>query len=111
MRRLIPSLAAISLPQVRDGWVRICCGLALVDLVADLAQQFMYQACPTVTDGLEDEGEIRKEMRPAYLMLALEVCKVCAPAIVDQYTGVARIDADRLYGIRAPLAMQELECQ
>ena len=48
-------------------------GLALVDLVADFAQQLVYQACPTVSVGLDDNGEIPKEMRPAYLMLALEV--------------------------------------
>ena len=48
-------------------------GLALDDLVADLAQQLVYQACPTVSVGLDDKGGIPKEMRPAYLMLALEV--------------------------------------
>ena len=43
-------------------------GLALVDRVAALAQQ----ACPTVSVGVDDKGEILKEMRPAYLMLAQE---------------------------------------
>ena len=48
-------------------------GLALVDRVADLAQQLVHQACPTVSVGLDDKGEVPKEMRPAYLILALEV--------------------------------------
>ena len=48
-------------------------GLALVDRVADLAQQLVTQACPTVSVGLDDKGEISKKMRLAYLMLALEV--------------------------------------
>ena len=48
-------------------------GLALVDRVAALAQQLVHQACPTVSVGLDDKGEVPKEMRPAYLMLALEV--------------------------------------
>ena len=52
--------------------------LALVDSVADLAQQLVYQACPTVSVGLDGQGEIPKEMRPAYLMLALEVLKSMA---------------------------------
>ena len=51
-------------------------GLALFDLVADLAQQLLHQARPTVIVGVDDKGEIPKEMRPAYLMLALVVCKV-----------------------------------
>ena len=46
--------------------------LALVDLVADLVQQLVHQACPTVSVGLDYKGEVPKEMRPAYLMLALE---------------------------------------
>ena len=47
-------------------------GLALVDRVAALAQQLVHQACPTVSVGVDDKGEIPKEMRPAYLMLAQE---------------------------------------
>ena len=50
--------------------------LALVDLVAYLAQQRLHQARPTVTIGLDDKGEFPKEMRPAELMLAQGVCKV-----------------------------------
>ena len=50
-------------------------------------------------------------MRPACLMLAQLVCKVCCPAIVDQRTGVERNDAERVDGFLAPLAMQELERQ
>ena len=86
-------------------------GLALVDLVADLAQQLLHQARPTVIVGVDDKDEIPKKMRPAYLMLAQLVCKVCCPAIVDQRTGVERIDAERVDGFLAPLAMQELERQ
>ena len=48
-------------------------GLALVDCVAALAQQLVHQACQTVSVGLDDKGGIPKDMRPAYLMLALEV--------------------------------------
>ena len=48
-------------------------GLALVDRLADLAQQIVHQARPTVSVGIDDKGEIPKEMRPAYLMLAQEV--------------------------------------
>ena len=86
-------------------------GLALVDRVADLAQQLLHQARPTVIVGVDDKGEFPKKMRPAYLMLAQLVCKVCCPAIVDQRTGVERNDAERVDGFLAPLAMQELERQ
>ena len=86
-------------------------GLALVDLVADLAQQLLHQVRPTVIVGLDDKGENPKEMRPAYLMLAQVVGKVCCPAIVDQHTGVERNDAERIDDFLAPLAMQELERQ
>ena len=78
---------------------------ALVDRVADLAQQFVHQACLTLSVGRYDKGEVPKEMRSAYLMLALEVLKVCCPAIVDQRTGVDRKDAERVDGFLAPLAM------
>ena len=74
-------------------------GLALVDRVADLAQQLVHQACPTVPVGVDDKGEIPKDMRPAYLMLALEVWKAYCPAIVDQRTGVDRNDADKVDGL------------
>ena len=47
-------------------------GLALVDRVADLAQKLVHQACPTVSVEVDDKGEIPKDMRPAYLILALE---------------------------------------
>ena len=86
-------------------------GLALVDHVADPAQQLLHQARPTVIVGFDGKGEIPKEMRPAYLMLAQGVCKVCCPAIVDQRTGVEQNDAERADGFLAPLAMQELERQ
>ena len=69
-------------------------GLAPVDRVADLAQQLLHQARPTVIVGVDDKGEIPKKMRPAYLMLAQPVCKVCCSAIVDQRTGVERNDAE-----------------
>ena len=84
-------------------------GLALVDLVADLAQQLLHQAHPTVIVGVDDKGEIPKEMRPAYLMPAQVVCKVWYPAIMDQHTRVDRNDAKRVDGFLAPHAMQELE--
>ena len=86
-------------------------GRALVDRVADLAQQLLHKAHQTVIVGVDDKGEIPKEMRPAYLMLAQLVCKVCCPAIMDQRTGVERNDAKRVDGFFAPLAMQELERQ
>ena len=85
-------------------------GLALVDRVADLAQQLVHQACPTVSVGVDDKGKIPKDMRPAYLMLAQEVLKVYRPAIVDQRTDVERNDAEKVDGFLAPLAMQVLEC-
>ena len=50
--------------------------LARVDLVADLAQQLFHQARPTAIVGVDHKGEIPKEMRPAYLMLAQVICKV-----------------------------------
>ena len=84
-------------------------GLALVDLVSDLAQQRLHQARPTVIVGVDDKGEVPKELRPAYLMPAQVVCKVWCPAIVDQHTGVDRNDAERPDGFLAPLAMQVLE--
>ena len=86
-------------------------GLALVDRVAAPAQQLLHQTRPTVIVGVDDKGEIPKKMRPAYLMLAQLVCKVCRPAIMDQRTGVERKDAERVDGFLAPLAMQELERQ
>ena len=86
-------------------------GLALVDRVADLAQQLLHQAHPTEIFGVDDKDEIPKDMQPAYLMLALVVCKVCCPAIVDKRTGIERKDAERVDGFLAPLAMQELERQ
>ena len=86
-------------------------GLALVDLIAALAQQLLHQTRPTVIVGVDDKGEIPKEMRPAYLMLAQVVFKVCCPAIMDQRTGVERKDSERVDGFFAPLAMQELERQ
>ena len=48
-------------------------------------------------------------MRPACLMLAQGVYKVCCPAIVDQRIGVDRNDAERADAFLAPLAIQELE--
>ena len=48
-------------------------GFALVDLVADLAQQLLHQTRPTVIVGIDDKGKVAKEMRPAYLMLTLVV--------------------------------------
>ena len=86
-------------------------GLALVDLVAALAQQLLHQTRPTVIVGVDDKGDIPKEMRPAYLMLAQVVCIVWRPAIMNQYTGVDRDDAETVDGFLAPLAMQVLECQ
>ena len=86
-------------------------GLALVDRVADLAQQLLHQAHPTVIVGVDGKGEIPKKIRPPYLMLAQFVCKVCRPAIMDQRTGVERKDAERVDGFLAPLAMQKLERQ
>ena len=85
-------------------------GLALVDLVAALAQQLLHQTRPTAIVGVDDKGDIPKEMRPAYLMLAQVVCKVWCPAIMNQHTGVDRDDAKRVDGFLAPLAMQVLEC-
>ena len=83
--------------------------LALVDLVAELAQQLLHQARPTVIVEVDDKGEIPREMRPAYLMPAQVVCEVCCPAIMDQHTRVDRNDAERVDGFLAPHAMQELE--
>ena len=48
-------------------------GFALIDLVADLAQQLLHQTRPTVIVGIDDKGKVAKEMRPAYLMLTLVV--------------------------------------
>ena len=39
-------------------------GLALVDRVADLAQQIVHQACPTVSVGVDDKGEIPRRCDP-----------------------------------------------
>ena len=86
-------------------------GLALVNRVAALAQQLLHQVRPTVIVGVDDKGDIPKKMRPAYLMLAQLVCKVCCPAIMEQRTGVERNDAERVDGFLTSLAMQKLERQ
>ena len=84
-------------------------GLALVDRIAALAQQLLHQTRPTVIVGVDDKGKIPKKMRPAYLMLAQNICKVCCPAIMNQRTTIERDDAESVDGFLAPLAMQVLD--
>ena len=73
----LKSLFGVMRP-LSDTWLRerldgVDPGFALIDLVADLAQQLLHQTRPTVIVGIDDKGKVAKEMRPAYLMLTLVV--------------------------------------
>ena len=51
-------------------------GFACVDPVAGLAQQFLHQACPAVTVGLDNESQFTQQMRATEAVPACVVGEV-----------------------------------
>ena len=86
-------------------------GGACVDPVTCQAEQCLHQAGPAHAVGVDDEGQLAKEMRAAQLVPAAGVGQVGLPAVMDQRAGVARDDADLLDGLPAAPAVQEPQGQ
>ena len=59
--------------------------------------------------GLDDEGELAKEVRAAQGVVAVRVAQVRGPAVVDRDAAVARDDADALDGLTPVLSMEAFD--
>ena len=102
----------------RDGAVSLAYGpvfflaqglvIASVEPVAGLLEQFLHQARPAETVGLDDEGQFPEQMGTANRVLAVFAGETGFSAVMDQHADEAGDDADRIDRFLPALPEQEL---